>query len=1689
MSTVQLLLVDFKSLLLESKRRHPDVKYSVETVVEQLKAEPGHQKLEQINQHALQHNVAQSLISACVTGNVKVNNVAIPILHRLLMAHFVPKDDLKNLINAFSESAPLSVDIQLKILQCIPSMMQNYKEFLSGDLILDLIDVCSSLTSSNKSPIVLNAASAALQQLVSDIFDKASASEDQKDVILDLEDGIKVEVNESSHQVYLILSDLAKIVSYKKPTYMKLLTHIKAITALDIIENTLHGHKDLFQTHQELAHVLRAEIVPAILKILNSQNKSYTLIIRAIRIIQILLSTQLDILQIEIEIIISYLNHLILENDDSELVPFWEKVLVLEMYRNLFREFNVIKSIFENYDHDHQKKNVLKELLNVVNAYVQNNNTFLDDIVRPPRLLSEDHVHGSGRDHRNSHIQVDKTVYYLSKKNSSLKTATLDHLDKTDAPLDIPQTYPLYLIFEILRLYSLGMSACVSNLSTASSSKKAEANLEAEVDFANSIIKSTSNEIASLFQQSIYTATDDILFRETLKSLQMLTHSVGLLGVEDVRDDLLLILSRACITNVSKIQAEEDEKTKSMIEEQRNQIISIGGSLVDTISATIHTPDLAVSTENLQKLNSSSNTATSAAAAAAAAATTTAALPSSSRIFNPRHVMCFKTLSNLATLLGSTLLQSWSIIWITSQWFEYFVEGSDVFNGSHNNRNASKTTRGAPGVALLENSSNFSSSPEDITRLNEAHSNIITSIFDMHPLAFHKVLLSLTALSDAAFRENLEEYSVMGLKESPYNRTYYLRKIIELAQINPSKFLVHDKEIWKLLSNFFTEISSSRKLHLNMRVFAANSFASILQTMADEGFSENINDVTESTSRKSLDGLHLCLERNFSQGVPKEFLISNCETEIHLVVLQTLHHLIEKYDSRFQQSWNQVFEILNTPFRSGKGAKKANTDENNKNDETDKVERTPVEENVNEKNRYLVEKSFETLKLVLDEFLTTLPFRELKQLIDTLVNFAYQIYDLNISFSSVSYFWLISDALKSRLDTFSAKDLTSLSQVDLIGDVLRYIETNDEGYASYFCLDNYLLYCLAKLSKDEKDRAQVREGAIQTFFQIVDDHGIVLKQNWSILYAIAVPCVVKIYPEIYSLSWLETVRLLLEGASTMYRKYFTVLDQEIKQDEQETLAKWQVLVDYMQKLLSLNSVQLNLITFQAFQNLIRTPFEMKSERLSDLLFEFWSGFKFEYDLVNVGEFQDLLVQFLNSFRLLYEIMLNLSLSQTEKAVAILNRCGRYPILPQHQIDNLKPSKLQAAVLQIIDEIKLDDLQIQAALVQLLTNIVVYPFGVKSRIDQKLQGSSVLNKAYATPTFVAVSQQALLLMEKKFDRFGYAELLYDEQNLDKCIRALDEVISNKFVGSGNKNNKDNNSEGRMWVMSQTLLEKIVRATLQKKKGKNGSGSSGVNEKSGKSGNSDENHSNDKIFKSGSFWQLITESLLGILDNGSENGNDPNDETLKIEQFSRLNSVILPHLLEQNIPNSVDKYLSKIYQMSFLYDKNFMEKAIIVGEAVTDDKDAIDKLTLFQFNQFFGTTESLHIYPNTEIRMYCLKALFEFTQIESEYRLRAEILFLHRICFSLRRVIADLQLVMQRPLPRVQTEEMRAICNLLEKMDVSLENKEEYSKLNRLLIQLIPHAFKLEKLGDNLTCILQKYLCLDTTHGRLVNGDSI
>lgn len=139
-------------------------------------ASPDRVSLTVLAELAQKHNFVNPFIIACGTRNAKFTEIAIVCLQRLIVARALPRSRVNQVLEALMQASSAGLDVQLKILQALPSLLQNYSADLKGNLLVTALNICFVLQGS-KNAIVNNTAAATLQQLVVTVFDKVIAED------------------------------------------------------------------------------------------------------------------------------------------------------------------------------------------------------------------------------------------------------------------------------------------------------------------------------------------------------------------------------------------------------------------------------------------------------------------------------------------------------------------------------------------------------------------------------------------------------------------------------------------------------------------------------------------------------------------------------------------------------------------------------------------------------------------------------------------------------------------------------------------------------------------------------------------------------------------------------------------------------------------------------------------------------------------------------------------------------------------------------------------------------------------------------------------------------------------------------------------------------------------------------------------------------------------------------------------------------------------------------------------------------------------------------------------------------------------------------------------------------------------------------------------------------------------------
>mgnify|MGYP004712643891 CR=1 FL=1 len=218
MSTVHLVRSDVASLASEARRRNTDVKSSCESSLAVLNRLDPLLDLSSPEIGLLideKDTIVRPFLISIIDGNVKFATISIPVLHRLISGHVVVPELLPTLVHNLKEASHLGADIQLRILQCLPSIMQSYGDSIHGDLLMYILNICTALSTNNKSTVVINTALATLQQLFRFVFESIKNDKlllnSKADHELILANDQKIEVSSISYEGFMILSDLTSL--------------------------------------------------------------------------------------------------------------------------------------------------------------------------------------------------------------------------------------------------------------------------------------------------------------------------------------------------------------------------------------------------------------------------------------------------------------------------------------------------------------------------------------------------------------------------------------------------------------------------------------------------------------------------------------------------------------------------------------------------------------------------------------------------------------------------------------------------------------------------------------------------------------------------------------------------------------------------------------------------------------------------------------------------------------------------------------------------------------------------------------------------------------------------------------------------------------------------------------------------------------------------------------------------------------------------------------------------------------------------------------------------------------------------------------------------------------------------------------------------------------------------------------
>ncbi|KAI0164158.1 hypothetical protein GGR57DRAFT_452591 [Xylariaceae sp. FL1272] len=1149
--TSQLLATELANLIQESKRKHNDLRQAAEKSLDELKSIRSASEAQLAAELAQRVNFVNPFIVACQTKNAKFTGIAIVCLSRLILVSALPWSKLSPVLEALREATSAGLDVQLKILQALPTLLQNYASDIKGDLLVTALNICFILQSS-KNGVVNNTSAATLSQLIMTVFEKVTA-EDRSTSYCPLvgeapvNEGQVVKLRTAAMDAHRVFKDICLMTENQRPEYLRF-TGLPQTFGLELIESVLSQHASLFLAHPEQAYILRARVMPFMIEALSGK-PNFATSVRLARILYTLLKKHLDILPSEGANALDALIQLL--DQDTQI---WRRALCMEVFRGIFAEPSLLRRIFTLYDGKDGEKNVLKNLTA----------TFVRVSTEKPAVIGLGHQStipvadpyasmGTSSDQAmlessgvtgiiGGSVNNEAHNTGISSQWSTIRVACIDQLDKTEPP-SIPESYVYALTLSCITSLSEGLAKFILPLtvpndgrSRKKGSKQGDSGkdstsagetgsaddprlgierstttalersasfkknpvpvnplslkdhpLHADVQTCANIINECWPAILATCSTFLSAALDSEYYHGLVRAFQKFAHVAGLLQLTTPRDAFLTTLGKAAVPPNIFTACLNSSSTKPVA----------SSPLTETPNSLLNNARGLLSVENL---------VTPVGAAGERQRQASMDANTAQQSLNTRNLLCLRALLNLGIALGPTLSSSWSIVLETLQQADFVIFSNGKIPGK------------TPIVAKVSDSraeneagsllANFGS---EVKSVETAAARLLESTVDFPNDAFVDIVTSVCNLLDQQPQPESQPPSrplsplappTPGLR-APSGQHRRLSGIVPtlasgsgqedhfaLAKIGDLASINLDRLLF-----YAPSVSGWERITTELiRALSSSSLAAPVRSRAADILVRLILDAAKAVMNKS-DETRARVQLRIIEALRASLVPLQAENRVASVTTYStdveIHKIIlEGLKSLVEDTGDALLSGWNVIFEIlGTIFMPQRFDCDSTSDSQSKIQVLTT------RSPKLIRSAFSSLQLVCSDFLTSLPKSCFLILVDTLYNFCSQDDDLNIALTTVTFFWDLSNFLSGTNNNLLP--ITN-SLVPTFDDAtLAEKASHAENASSDAALWMLLLIRLTTVTTN--DRLDLRNSAIQTLLRIFDAYGDRLSpEAWSI---------------------------------------------------------------------------------------------------------------------------------------------------------------------------------------------------------------------------------------------------------------------------------------------------------------------------------------------------------------------------------------------------------------------------------------------------------------------------------------------------------------------------------------------------------------------------------------------------------------
>ncbi|KAF2995889.1 hypothetical protein E8E13_004539 [Curvularia kusanoi] len=1604
--TAQILAAELGNLISDSKRKNTELRAAAEKALQDLKS---------------LSNTSEAQIAAAT---------AVSCLQRLSVSKALPRERLSEVLEAFKQSVTSGHDVQLKILQALPSLLHNYPSEIRGDFLSTVLQICSGLQSI-KSPVVSNTAAATLQQLVTAVFDRVTV-EDGKALEIPTVTEVKgddgpVPVRPAANDAYKVFNDLNLLVTGEKPAFIRFAA-IPTASTLELIEAVLSNYGQIMVEHPEQVFILRNLLMPLIIRSL-SERLSFPLVVRIIRILNLIIRNHLTILPSECEIALGLLNHML----DPQASQLWKRALCLEVFRGIYADSRLLLAIYFQFDAQDGKKKIFGDnLASFVRLATEKPALIgLGQQSSAPISFSDDGAAGSDQAAAAAGAMAgdiggpisdrssSSRLTGISAQWSSMKTPCIDHLDKSDPPT-LPETYIYSLVLTCITNISESLAKFVLPLTVhheTKTRKKARTDdataQEGEetpteegrrqlsrtqsfrrktipvnpidlVDHpAYAYIETSSTLVTECWPAILATcstflnATLDVdYYRALVRAIQKFTQVAGLLRMATPRDAFLTTMGKAAVPS--------------------NLLVA---NMASPKTATADQSGMFQNAKGLLSVDSMVGQASTTPGEYARRPSHDTHMPT----LGPRNLLCLRALLNLAIALGPTLQSAWSIIFET-------LQVADLVLSLSNSGGSRGSQFGGTEGALEKMEAETSAVQAAARRLFE-------STVDFPNESFVEVLQALCALlsepspsesghmtptpadrPQVLHQRRLGSVSRISLSTGTSSRdaAFALNKIGELAALNETRLSQYDpsESGWDTFVHEVVRFSADARKDSASRLLAADILSRTIKEIAEISMQDNEREKIQARILSTIQRQISILRLN---DVKSKGDYSDTDVRVHQIALDALKSVIEQCGESLIAGWASVLDSLLSVFLPDSDSQEAA-----EGGSLQSASRAVDSRAVAVISRSLARSAFATVQLVCSDFLASVPDACLSTLLKLLLNFCGQQDDLNMSLTAITFFWNVSDFLQSR------SDLTSLPVI--IRDaqdseqVRNLVKSNSDG-GDMAMLWLQVLLDLSSTTTDK--RAEVRNSAIQTIQRIFENYAEELSSDaWmlclrvvlfeAILANLASQKTVRHAVRSSAdevASWNETTRTVLQSVSTL-----TTMRLQRVEDVSTFSETWTDLLNRLQQYFAFGSHAIGAYVFTTITTILTHLSE--KQNLSDVSLQktasVWISYLDPHNTwgIDPGNNQEAFVAYANAFKAIYRLAGRTIDSDLPSMLSHLETCivESDVIAYSSDIDIMTP--LQSSVLECLAIVDTTAANLPSYMVGLLGRLSVLPYTSSAQETEKKR-----------PSFVALAKASMTMLQEVSMKHVEHKQIYTDGAFENALSYLARPIKEKYAWQ---------REGKsptLWQKATTTAIAILRAGLP--------------------------HIQAQDIDSktlNNIWTAIIDIVHHVtraqhLDPESAPVSWEQDESFDVQSFTELRDLISAPLNAVSLPDALRRaYTRNLFTISFIHQP-------VQGELPDLTTSPLDNL----FETRIGQTAVLSATPRTKMSYACTAELFSLVTAHRDSSPRVKLAqaaapyLILRAAVPLKTYISDQPLRGRMPAPDSQRKELLNMLSRLEHLN--------------------------------------------------------